>query len=57
MQLVGGKPGVMGLLGMDTLEQALMSRLRLMGLGLAIWPSHMEVAPGTWARAWQNWLI
>lgn len=62
MQLgCGGRPGVQalacGLLCMDTLEQALLKRLRLMGLGLAIWPSHMEVAPAPWARAWQNWLI
>lgn len=42
------------MLCMETLEQALISRLRLMGLGLAIWPSHMEVAPAPWARAWQN---
>lgn len=39
-----------------TRELALMSRLRLMGLGLAICPSHTEVAL-TPARAWQNWLI
>lgn len=45
------------MLCMETLEQALISMLRLMGLGLAIWPSHMEVAPAPWARAWQNWLI
>lgn len=42
---------------MATRELALMSKLRLMGLGLAIWPSHMDVAPAPWARAWQNWLI
>ena len=46
-----------GPLCMDTLELALMSRFRLMGLGLAICPSHMDVALAPWARAWQNWLI
>lgn len=49
----GRRPRLWGVL---TLELALMRRLRLMGLGLAICPSHTEVAPSP-ARAWQNWLI
>lgn len=40
----------------DTLELALISRLRLMGLGLAIWPSHTDVLPMP-ALAWHSWLI
>lgn len=40
----------------DTLELALISRLRLMGLGFAIWPSQTEVVPMP-ARAWHSWLI
>lgn len=42
--------------GWATLELALISRLRLMGLGLAICPSHTEVPPSP-ARAWHSWFI
>lgn len=45
-----------GMLWVDTRVLALMSRLRLMGLGLAIWPSHTEVVLMP-ALVWQNWLI
>lgn len=45
-----------GTLWVDTRVLALMSRLRLIGLGLAIWPSHTEVVLMP-ALVWQNWLI